>query len=363
VTEQALQLLFVGLPNVGKSSLINSLTGSTLNVGNWTGTTVEKRSLSWAPESMKKRFEVIDLPGSFSLEATSPEEEITRQVLLEDSPPGGRILVNVLDSGHLERDLYLTLEVLELGLPTVVVLNLADEAKKFGKEIDAAALEKRLGVPVVSTVAVTKDGGQELHQLLSDYSVENTPQNSRPAPCSGDDPLSKLENRLAAVLDLSEAITTLGDSPVTGASLWQKRWDRALLHLLLGPLLFLVAMLLVFRFTFLLSDPWITFLGTLQEVLAGWVVALPIPAILASFLGEGVIGGLGTVAAFSPVLFFLYFGNEFSGAERLFAPHSSGSGQKPESLRPFWKKPGAPASRLRLQRTSALGMPNHRLRP
>lgn len=311
MTEQPVQLLFVGLPNVGKSSLINSLTGSTLKVGNWTGTTVEKRSLKWHPKDFDRSIEVIDLPGSFSLEATSPEEEVTRKVLLDDQISGGRLLVNVLDAGHLERDLYLTLEVLELNQPTVVVLNLADEAKKFGKETDVEELEKRLGVPVISTIAVAKDGGRPLRDLLPRLLERDASSESRPEPCPGEEPLARLENRLAAVLELSRAVTKKGASPANKASKWQTRLDKALLHPLLGPLLFMVAMLLVFRFTFLLSDPWITFLGTLQEVLAGWSAGLPSPAIINSFLGEGLIGGLGTVAAFSPVLFFLYFGMSF----------------------------------------------------
>lgn len=311
MTERSVQLLFVGLPNVGKSSLINNLTGSLLKVGNWTGTTVEKRSLVWDPESLEGPFEVIDLPGSFSLEATSPEEEVTRRVLLEEDKDHERVLINVLDAGQLERDLYLTLELLELGQPTLVVLNLMDEARKFGIEVDARELSARLGVPVVSSVAVSDSGGLEVLEALPSVLGDEVDLEARPAPCQGESALSKLENRLSEVMALSAAVRRDATGTDRRTSDWQRKLDSALLHPLLGPVLFMVAMLLVFRFTFLLSDPWITFLGTVQEVVAGWVAALPIPALLASFLGEGLIGGIGTVAAFSPVLFFLYFGMSF----------------------------------------------------
>lgn len=311
MTDSRRQLLFVGLPNVGKSSLINCLTGSLLKVGNWTGTTVEKRSLDWNPAELGQRFEVIDLPGSFSLEATSPEEEVTRRVLLDEGVGVERVLINVLDAGQLERDLYLTLELLELGLPTLVVLNLADEARKFGVEVDADALSKRLGVPVVSSVAVTDSGSQEVLKALPTVLQEKVENQNRPTPNLEESGLAKLEQRLSEVMALSLAVKKESDGRDLGAAKWQKRLDNALLHPLLGPLLFLIAMLLVFRFTFLLSDPWITFLGSVQEVAAGWSAALPVPALLASFLGEGIVGGIGTVAAFSPVLFFLYFGMSF----------------------------------------------------
>jgi ferrous iron transport protein B len=309
VSRTPVELLFVGLPNVGKSSLINSLTGSVLKVGNWTGTTVEKRSLSWDPDFSEETISVIDLPGSYSLHATSPEEEVTRNVVAGDSSKTCRLLVNVLDAGQLERDLYLTLELKELGQPMVVVLNLVDEAKSFGTTVDAQALAEKLGVPVVSTVAVDRKGSEELANHLSE-ALPNLPTLDTLTTLPDEPDLSQLEARLHEVMELSKAVCTVGGE-LAKSKVWHRRFDTALLHPILGPILFLIAMLLVFRFTFLLSDPWITFLGSVQEVLGGWVAALPIPPIVASFVGEGIIGGLGTVAAFSPVLFFLYLGMSF----------------------------------------------------
>ena len=311
MTNENVELLFVGLPNVGKSSLINNLTGSVLQVGNWTGTTVEKRSLNWQSSVSKTDLVIVDLPGSFSLHATSPEEEITRQVLLDQQSDSRRLLVNVIDAGQLERDLYLTLELKRLGLPMVVVLNLVDEALKFGTEVDAEALAEKLELPVVSSIAVAKNGSQALLGLL-EAQLPHLPLEPQvaitPGPEAG---LEELQTLLHKVLEMSSAVKTTVSDKLTQANIWQERWDKALLHPLLGPVLFFVAMLLVFRFTFLLSDPWITFLGTVQEVSAQWTASLPLPGIVISFLGEGLIGGLGTVAAFSPVLFFLYLGMSF----------------------------------------------------
>ena len=302
------EILFVGLPNVGKSSLINNLTGSVLKVGNWTGTTVERRSLMWNPSFTTAPLSVVDLPGSFSLHATSPEEEVTRNVLLEPSD-GRRLLVNVVDAGQLERDLYLTLELKELNQPMVVVLNLMDEAEKFGIEVDAEKLSRSLNLPVVTSVAVIHHGSDEV-QAAIEKALEQTDWSEFKLKTPETEPdFSALERRLEEVFRLTDCVRR--SELETSTSVWHGRWDRALLNPILGPFLFLLAMLLVFRFTFLLSDPWITFLGTVQEILAGWVAAWPLPAIATSFLGEGLIGGLGTVAAFAPVLFFLYFGMSF----------------------------------------------------
>lgn len=306
----SIELFFVGLPNVGKSSLINLLTGSELKVGNWPGTTVERRTLRWSlPAPTARPVSIVDLPGSYSLQATSPEEEVTRQTLLSPCQPGStRLIINVLDATHLERDLYLTLELRDLGLPMLVVLNLMDEAESFGIQVDAASLQSLLGCPVVTSVAARPGGADQLLEALPGA----LPDGPSSAPASyralG---LEELDARFDQVMALAAEVVRRDLEVAQGAQKWRLFWDQALLHPVFGPMLFLAAMLLVFRFTFTLSDPWITFLGTVQEVLAGWATALPLPQLLGSFLAEGVIGGLGTVAAFAPVLFFLYLAMSF----------------------------------------------------
>ncbi len=140
--------VIVGNPNVGKTTLVNGLAGTNLKVGNWSGVTVEKREAKLTHAG--RNVQLLDLPGAYSLSPHTPEELITRTALLDEAP---EVAINVLDAGNLERNLYLTLQLMDFRLPIVVALNLVDEARDKGAAVDAAALERLLGVPVVETVA------------------------------------------------------------------------------------------------------------------------------------------------------------------------------------------------------------------
>lgn len=152
-------LALAGNPNAGKTSLFNALTGSRQHVGNWPGKTVEKKEGTFRYQGLTGR--VVDLPGTYSLSAFSPEEVIARDYLLEQQP---EVVVNVVDASNLERNLYLTVQLLELGAPVVVALNVIDVARARGIQISQADLSSLLGhVPVVETVG---NKGQGLDQLL-----------------------------------------------------------------------------------------------------------------------------------------------------------------------------------------------------
>ena len=154
---RSLSIALAGNPNSGKTTLFNVLTGSSQHVGNWPGKTVEKRSGSFSAGGA--RFDVIDLPGTYSLAAVSPEEVVARDFLLDTTPD---VVILVVDAANPERNLYLTVQVLELGVPCVVALNMADTAAARGLRIDHAILEDRLGIPVVRTVARRREGVDEL---------------------------------------------------------------------------------------------------------------------------------------------------------------------------------------------------------
>lgn len=151
-----------GNPNVGKSSLCNQLTGSHQHVANWPGKTVERHVGVCVLGDIE--VEVIDLPGTYSLAGTSPEEQVAAEALTD---PSLDAVVVVLDSTNLERNLYLAAQVAELGRPMIVVLNLTDAAARDGFVLDDAALGRALGAPVVRTVARTGAGLDELRASLA----------------------------------------------------------------------------------------------------------------------------------------------------------------------------------------------------
>ncbi|MBI3929780.1 MAG: ferrous iron transport protein B [Armatimonadetes bacterium] len=344
-------LLALGNPNTGKTTLVNALSGTDLQIGNWPGTTVERVAASFLHGG--RRVSVVDLPGAYSLSATTPEEHVTRTEILELA---AEAVINVVDATNLERNLYLTLELTELGLPGVLCLNLVDEARRAGIELDTASLASSVGMPVVRTVATRREGISS----LVDQAVACTP----PKPCVSYPPaieeaahlleqdiphrgrrwlaLAALSGEnvelppavVARAAELRNDLTQKGVDPfleIAGARFarareiaggatrrrggagisFTERLDRWVLHPVLGVPIFLAGMFLTFRFTFQFSDPWIEFAGLFQEVIAAWIAALGLPELLRSLLADGVVGGLGTVVAFAPVLFFLYLAMSF----------------------------------------------------
>ncbi|KXA92947.1 iron transporter FeoB [candidate division MSBL1 archaeon SCGC-AAA259E19] len=163
------KLLLVGNPNVGKSVVFSRLTGANVTVSNYSGTTVD--FTRGKAHVMGEEVEVIDVPGAYSLEPSNKAEEVAVDMLEE-----GDVIVNVVDSTNLERNLYLTLELLERDIPVVVVLNLWDEAKHQGIEVDAEKLEEILGVPVIPTVALTGEGISELVTRLNEAKIPEKDQ-------------------------------------------------------------------------------------------------------------------------------------------------------------------------------------------
>ena len=152
-----------GNPNAGKSSIFNALTGSRQHVGNWPGKTVEKKEGVLQRDGLE--INVVDLPGTYSLTAFSPEEVIARDYLIHQKPD---VVVTVLDSANLERNLYLAVQILELGSRVIAALNMLDVADSRGIKVDIPAFSQALGVPVVKTVASRGEGiGDLVDEILS----------------------------------------------------------------------------------------------------------------------------------------------------------------------------------------------------
>lgn len=146
-----------GNPNCGKTTLFNSLTGSTAHVGNWPGVTVDKRDGVY--KKCAEPIAIVDLPGIYSLSPYTPEEVIARNYILDEKPD---CVINIVDATNLERNLYLTTQLLEIDVPMVVALNMMDAVEKNGDKIDEKELEYRLGVPVIKISALKETGLKEL---------------------------------------------------------------------------------------------------------------------------------------------------------------------------------------------------------
>ncbi len=153
----SLHVALMGNPNAGKTTIFNALTGMNQHVGNWPGKTVEKKEGLFRHNG--RQIRLVDLPGTYSLSAFSPEEAITRDYLLDGHPD---VAVIVLDAANLERNLFLAVQVLELGVPALLVLNMMDAAASRGVKIDTAVLSQRLNVPIIPTIARKERGMDEL---------------------------------------------------------------------------------------------------------------------------------------------------------------------------------------------------------
>ncbi|HEY56427.1 MAG TPA: ferrous iron transporter B, partial [Dehalococcoidia bacterium] len=164
-------IALAGNPNSGKTTVFNNLTGARQHVGNWPGVTVEKKEGSYSYQGYEVR--VMDLPGVYSLSAYSPDEVVARNFILEGSPD---VVVDIVDGSNLERNLYLTVQLMELEAKLVVALNMMDVAKSRGYEIDVDGLSRELGAPVVSMIAKKRVGHQRLLQeIVAVFEQRNTP--------------------------------------------------------------------------------------------------------------------------------------------------------------------------------------------
>ena len=286
-----LHIALVGNPNCGKTALFNRLTGSRQKVANYAGVTVERKEGHFT-DAQGRVVRVLDLPGTYSLAATSPDEAITRDVCLgrmkgETTPD---LLLCVADATNLRLHLRFVLEVRQLGLPMVLALNCADLAEKRGIKIDVAKLEAALGLPVVQTIAVQSGGTQALVQRLSST-------------------LPPVPTALAEGSDLHAVVNAILTDAVTmprRTAVIDDQLDRVLLHPVWGLAILAVVMFLIFQAVFTWAEP---LMGGIESLvaLAGEGVTAALPAgLLQSLLVDGILAGVGGVIVFLPQILILF---------------------------------------------------------
>ena len=289
-----LRVALVGNPNSGKTALFNQLTGSRQKVANYTGVTVERKEGRMRAPSGRE-FAVLDLPGAYSLHPASLDEAITRD-LCRGFYPGEAapdVLLCVIDATNLRLHLRFALELRELGRPMVVALNMVDAAERRGIRIDVAALEQALGVPVVETVAVRRNGAQALVERLDAM----VPHLGAPvaAPATEQDYHVQARAILDAAVSMPTRTAKIDDT-----------LDRWLLHPVFGLATLVAVMFLIFQAVFAWATPMMDGI----EALFGWFgeqAAATLPeGPLASLITDGIIAGLGGVVVFLPQILILF---------------------------------------------------------
>ncbi len=320
-----INVALVGNPNVGKTSLLNHIAGTTLKVGNWAGTTVEKKEGKAYYGDYEIHF--VDLPGIYSLVPFSEAEQVARDYLLNQRPD---VVINVLETPNMERGFLLTVEILEMEIPTVIALNMWDEAQRLGIEVDKNKLSELLGLKVVKTNGRTGEGKGELLETV----VQTYEQKLKPLPLKYsrtlEEYLSKVEGntkfekvKRAQELYGEDFYRLLKDERFAFAhGLYyevakktnQRTYeltdslDKLLLHPVFGVLFFLLLMFFMFKLAFDFSAPWMDWLdGLMNGFFSPLIRHLLGESTLSRFLSEAVIGGVGFVLTFLPLIASLLF--------------------------------------------------------
>ncbi|WP_373498583.1 ferrous iron transport protein B [Desulfococcus sp.] len=373
---KTLSIALAGNPNAGKTTMFNALTGARQSVGNYPGVTVEKREGYLQADGL--RLNIVDLPGTYSLTAFSQEELVARDYLVNERP---KLVIDIVDANTLERNLYLAVQFMELGIPMVLALNMMDEVRKSGKKIDTEKLSQLLGIPVVETVARSGEGKQVLIETALGQ-IRETDGKWKPLEISygpdidpvlqemtdliqqagfltdsypsrwlalkyleGDVQIKALGARAGDIGETLERMTrrvaehcraTLDTSPeaiiadyrygyiaaVTRQGVFIRRGhqeriilsdkiDRVLTHRFIGPLLMISVLYGMFIVTFTVGAVPMGWLEAFFAWLANSVTMLTPPGILQSMLVDGVIGGVGGVLGFVPLIMVMFMGIAF----------------------------------------------------
>lgn len=285
-----------GNPNAGKSALFNALTGARQKTGNYPGVTVERHAGRFMLDDGRP-VEVVDLPGTYSLKPASPDEAVTRDVILgrqagERQPDA---IVIVVDAGNLDNHLRFAIELISLGLPTIVALNMVDLAERDGLTLDAARLSEALGVPVVSTVAVRRRGLNDLRVALGEAVL-------KPKVRIDDAPtVDPADLRMRAQAAAKAAIVAETSSRQITRSI-----DAVVLHPFFGPILLFATLFAMFQLVYSAAEAPVDMIEGWIGTLSDFVRASLPDTLLRSAIIDGVIAGVGAVVVFLPQILVLF---------------------------------------------------------
>jgi ferrous iron transport protein B len=296
-----MHLALVGTPNSGKTALFNALTGSRQKVANYPGVTVERKEGSFVTP-MGRQVSVVDLPGTYSLRGRSPDEEITRDIVLGRSKGEALpdLVLCVADSTNLRLTIRLLLELKSTGRPIALVLNMFDIASRRGVKLDVPRLAEALGVPVVTSIAVRRGGTADLLRLTDDILAQGStkPRENLWRPLT----VSELRATQREADRIIGATVSLPARPDT----WTARIDAVVLHPFGGLAILLLILFVMFQAVFAWAQPVMQLLSSAFDA-AGQFVHDTLPTGLAqSFLQNGVISGVGSVVVFLPQIIIIF---------------------------------------------------------
>jgi ferrous iron transport protein B len=286
----------VGPPNCGKSTLFNRLTGLRQKVANYPGVTVEQHTgVFTLPDGHE--ILLIDLPGVYSLSPRSEDEQVTHDVLLgiHAGSPKPQAVLLILDATNLNRHLLLAAPVLSLGLPTLVVLNMADDLRSRGGNVDVKLLAAQLGAPVVLTSAAKGEGIEGITRFLEQALPRRQPMVQLPV-------ISDIPSCRAWAREVGQGSGYLAPAPPE----WTRRLDALFLHPIAGPAIFALVVTLVFQSIFSLAAPLMDGVESLVSASGIWLAANLPDSIWRSLLTDGVWGGVGSVVVFLPQILILF---------------------------------------------------------
>ena len=307
-----MRIAFAGNPNSGKTTMYNALTGRNERVGNWAGVTVERKEalIKKSYYNGEEELVAVDLPGAYSMSPFTAEESVTSSYINKEKPD---VMINIVDATNLSRSLFFTTQLMELGVPVVVALNKSDMNAKKETEIDVSALSAKLGCPVVETVS-TVSGDKGLAEAVAmavslkgksqvaPYDQGDVDLTDKAAVEAADRKRFAFVNQIVAEVETRKVFTKDRTS--------QDRMDDVLTHPVAGLLFFAGVMFLVFQISQAWVGPWIA------DALVGWIegfqemvggMMTDVNPLLYALLVDGVIGGVGAVIGFLPLVMVMYF--------------------------------------------------------